>query len=143
MSKSIRTNLSYLRFSRGRLTQRAVSEATGVGQKTLSALETGASKGIEFNTLLRLCTFFHCEPGDLLVMEEEHQDEPASEEARRKAKDLVADGLRKVLKAPESTQQQVWDEFDAVRARMQTSAQRAPSQKASAKKGSVDQSCLR
>ena len=62
MSKYIRTNLSYLRFSRGRLSQKAVSKSTGIGQKTLSALETGASKGIEFNTLLKLCMFFECSP---------------------------------------------------------------------------------
>lgn len=120
MNKILRTNLSFLRFSQGRLSQKAVSEATGIGQKTLSALETGASKGIEFNTLLKLCTFFNCSPGELLIIEEETLEIPVSDESRQKAKLLVAQGLQAAMKAPTATPEQVWAEFDAVRARMQS-----------------------
>ena len=122
MNKIIRTNLSFLRFSHGRLSQKTVSEATGIGQKTLSALETGASKGIEFNTLLKLCTFFSCSPGELLLIEEEPQDIPVSDESRQKAKLLVAQGLQAAMQAPPATPEQVWAEFDAVRARMQSAS---------------------
>ena len=80
MSKQLRTNLAYLRFINGKLTQKDVSEATGIGQKTISSLETGASKGIEFNTLVKLCTFFNCTPGDLLMLEDEVDDTVHPEE---------------------------------------------------------------
>lgn len=124
MNKYIRTNLSFLRFAHGRISQKAVSEATGIGQKTLSALETGASKGIEFNTLLQLCIFFNCTPSDLLIVEEEPQDEPISDESRQKAKDLVARGLQAAMQAAPLNPDQIWAEFDAVRARMQEAAER-------------------
>jgi putative transcriptional regulator len=123
--KYIRTNLSYLRFSQGRLSQKAVSDATGIGQKTLSALETGASKGIEFNTLLKLCTFFDCSPSEFLIIEEEQQEMPPSDQSRQKAKLLVARGLQAAMKAPSATPEQIWAEFDAVRAKMQQAAERA------------------
>lgn len=119
MPKQIKTNLAYLRFKSGRLSQKAVSEATGIGQKTLSALETAASKGIEFNTLIKLCEFFHCSPGDLLLLEEEPDDEPVTEEARNKAKELVARGLAAALQAPALSPEEIWAEFDTVRTRMQ------------------------
>lgn len=129
MSKYIRTNLSYLRFSQGRLSQKTVSEATGIGQKTLSALETGASKGIEFNTLLKLCTFFNCTPSELLLIEEEPKDVVVSDDSRQKAKLLVARGLQAAMQAPPASPEQIWAEFDAVRARMQESADRAATKK--------------
>jgi len=131
MNKYIRTNLAYLRFNQGQLSQKAVSKATGIGQKTLSALETGASKGIEFNTLLKLCTFFNCGPSELLVIEEEPQEMPVSDESRQKAKLLVARGLQAAVQAPPATPQQVWAEFDAVRMRMQAAAERAQPTKTS------------
>jgi DNA-binding Xre family transcriptional regulator len=129
MRKYIRTNLSYLRFSQGRLSQKTVSEATGIGQKTLSALETGASKGIEFNTLLKLCTFFNCTPSELLLIEEEPEEMVVSDESRQKAKLLVARGLQAAMQAAPTTPEQVWAEFDAVRARMQEAAERAATNK--------------
>ena len=130
MNKYIRTNLSFLRFTHGRISQKTVSEATGIGQKTLSALETGASKGIEFNTLLKLCVFFNCTPSDILVVEEESREEPVSDASRQRAKELVARGLQAAMQADSASPEQVWDEFDAVRARMQEAAER---NKASAK----------
>lgn len=125
MTKQIRTNLAYLRFVNGRLSQKAVSEATGIGQKTLSALETGASKGIEFNTLLRLCTFFQCALSDLLVIEDEPEETEVSEASRQEAKNLVARGLQAAMAAPPADSEAVWAEFDAVRVRMQDAAERA------------------
>ena len=125
MPKHIRTNLCYLRFTRGRLSQKSVSKATGIGQKTLSALETGTSKGIEFNTLLRLCTFFNCAPSELLFIEEEPPAPPVSDHSRQKAKHIVARGLKAAMQAPKTTPDEVWAEFDAVRTRMQEAAERA------------------
>mgnify|MGYP003384700044 CR=1 FL=1 len=135
-NKTIKTNLSYLRFSQGRVSQKAVSEATGIGQKTLSALETGASKGIEFNTLLKLCLFFNCTASDLLIIEDvAPAEEPVSDESRKRAKDLVARGLLAALQSPEPTPEKVWAEFDAVRMRMQYEADQK--QKGNANKGQL------
>ena len=125
MSKQVRINLAYLRFARGRVSQKAVSEATGIGQKTLSALETGSSKGIEFNTLLRLCEFFNCTPNELFVLEDEPEDVPVSNESRQKAKELVARGLQKAMQTPVVDPKEVWAQFDALRSRMSAAAQRA------------------
>lgn len=137
MSKTIKTNLSYLRFNQGKVSQKAVSDATGIGQKTLSALETGASKGIEFNTLLKLCLYFNCSPSDLLIIEDEITEEeiPVSDGSRRKAKDLVARGLLAAMEAPLSPEK-VWAEFDAVRTRIQNEVEQ--SQRETANKGQLN-----
>lgn len=138
MNKTIKTNLSYLRFNQGKVSQKAVSDATGIGQKTLSALETGASKGIEFNTLLKLCLYFNCSPSDLLIIEDEVTEEeiPVSDDSRRKAKDLVARGLLAAMEAPRSTPERVWAEFDAVRTRIQNEAEQ--SQRETGNKGQLN-----
>lgn len=138
MSRQIRTNLAYLRFSHGRLSQKAVSEATGIGQKTLSALETGASHGIEFNTILKLCEFFRVTPGDLLIIEDEPAEEPVSEYAREKAKELVARGLSNAMRSEKLTPDEVWKEFDIVRAKMQDSSGSKSNQEAAKENPSSD-----
>lgn len=119
MSKYIQTNLANLRFAKGRLTQRDVSKATGIGQKTLSALETGASQGIEFNTLVKLCSFFMCSPGDILIIEEEPEDVPPSPEALTKADELIARGLKAAVSSSVQTPTELWAEFEIVRTRLQ------------------------
>ena len=123
MSKSIKANLAYLRFMNGRLTQKAVSEATGIGQKTLSALETGASKGIEFSTLIKLCDFFHCTPGELLLIEEEAEVAPPSKESLLRAKHLVAQGLSAAMLAEPKDPEEIWKDFDSVRVKLQEAAE--------------------
>lgn len=119
MSKFIRVNLAHLRATRGKLSQRQVAEGTGIGQKTLSALETGASKGIEFMTLLKLCDFFKCTFNDLLVVDEEADNEPPTQEGLKKADELIARGLRQAMDTPAQTPEEIWAEFDALRERMQ------------------------
>jgi DNA-binding Xre family transcriptional regulator len=123
MSKQIKVNLAFMRALRGKLTQTAISEATGIGQKTLSALETGASKGIEFGTLAKLCAYLHCTPNDLLVLEEIPDLEPPTAAAMKKAEELIARGLQKAMESPKKTPEEIWAEFDALRAKMQSSVQ--------------------
>ncbi|MEZ4537003.1 MAG: helix-turn-helix transcriptional regulator [Cyanobacteriota/Melainabacteria group bacterium] len=129
MSMQLKTNLAYLRFINGRLSQKTVSEATGIGQKTLSALETGSSKGIEFNTLIKLCTFFRCTPSDLLIIEEDVDDKPLSEESRQRAKHLVARGLETAMRSSMNDPEKVWAEFDSVRTRLQSATDRVQLEK--------------
>ena len=124
MNKAIRTNLAFLRFSHGRISQRAVSEATGIGQKTLSSLETGSSKGIEFKTLLKLCAFFNCTPGEFLLIADEMDDVPEeviiTEPTLARAKELVAQGLQAALQSPPRSADEIWSAFDAIRAKIQS-----------------------
>ena len=109
-----------------KLSQREVSQATGIGQKTLSALETGASQGIEFSTLVKLCTFFRCEPSDILLIEEQEDNTPPSQESLNKADMLIKRGLKAAMdSSPPKSSQAIWAEFDAMKERLQKSASRS------------------
>jgi DNA-binding Xre family transcriptional regulator len=121
MSKYVRANLKYLRLVRGTLSQREVSLATGIGQKTLSALETGSTKGIEFNTLAKLCDFFHCTPSDILTVEDEPDAIAPSQKSLEKADQLITHGLQSAMSAPKQTAAELWAEFEALRERIQSS----------------------
>jgi len=125
MSKYVRFNLAFMRAARGNLTQREVSLGTGLSQKTLSALETGTSKGVEFATVARLCQFLKCTPNDLLVLEDEIVDVKPSEESLKKADDIIARGLRRAMDAPEQTPEEIWSAFDALREKIQGQVQDA------------------
>jgi DNA-binding Xre family transcriptional regulator len=121
--KHVRFNLALMRAMRGKLTQRDVSLATGLSQKTLSALETGASKGVEFSTLARLCQFLKCTPDDLLLLEDEIEDIVPSKESIAKAKDIVSKGLLRSMNAPAQSPEEIWAEFDALRNKIAVSQQ--------------------
>jgi DNA-binding Xre family transcriptional regulator len=119
--KHIRFNLALMRATRGKLTQREVSLATGLSQKTLSALETGSSKGIDFATLAKLCQFLKCAPNDLLSLEDDIEDVPPSPESLAKAKEIVGRGLERAMSAPKKTPDEIWADFDALRDKIQAS----------------------
>lgn len=123
MNKYIRFNLALVRALRGKLTQRDIAQATGLSQKTLSALETGASKGIDFATLAKLCDFLRCTPNDLLIVEEEIEDLQPSADSMAKAEEIIARGLKKAMQAPEQTPEEIWAEFELLRKKMQAQAQ--------------------
>lgn len=121
--KQVRFNLALMRATRGKLTQREVSLATGLSQKTLSALETGASKGVDFSTLAKLCQFLKCAPNDLLLLEDEIEDIPPSKESLAKAKEIIGRGLERAMNAPKKTPEEIWAEFDTLRNKIQISQQ--------------------
>ncbi len=123
MAKNLRFNLALIRAARGKLTQREVAEATGLTQKTISALETGTSKGVEFSTIAKLCDFLKCSPNDLLVLEDEIEDIPVSRKSLQKADELIARGLRRAMNAPTQSAEELWAEFDAVREKIQAQVQ--------------------
>jgi putative transcriptional regulator len=76
MNHRVRTNLTYLRTWQGKVTQRQLARATGIAQKTLSALESGQTSGIDFTTLARLCDYFGCTPNDILIVEQGFRKDP-------------------------------------------------------------------
>lgn len=47
----------------------ALEKNTGITRKTLTKLYDGEGKGIEYDTLDKLCDFFNCNVGDLLTHE--------------------------------------------------------------------------
>jgi putative transcriptional regulator len=122
MGKQVKVALGYLRALRGRLSQREIAEATGISQKTLSSLESGNTKGIDFNTLVNLCDYLKCSPNDLLVIEEEPDETPLSKNVLKDADKLIAKALTRAMDAPLETPEQVWARFDALRTRMAASA---------------------
>lgn len=43
----------------------------GITEANLSLLKQGKVKGVRFDTLMKICEFLDCQPGDLLVHEGE------------------------------------------------------------------------
>lgn len=125
MGKYVRFNLAFMRLIRGKLTQRDVALGTGLSQKTLSALETGASQGVEFGTIAKLCDYLKCTPNDLFVLESETAYATPSSNSLKKADEIIARGLKRAMQEPEQTPEEIWREFDALRERMRTQAQEA------------------
>jgi len=53
-----------------------LSKQTGIDQSSLVRIRHQKTGGIQWDTLTRLCVALDCQPGDLLVMED---DKPQSE----------------------------------------------------------------
>ena len=64
----ISVRLGLLRVQR-HLSQRKLAELTGLRPDTISSLERGASEGIQFATLAKLCDALQCGPGDILALD--------------------------------------------------------------------------
>lgn len=121
----MRFNLAFMRLVRGKLTQRDVALGTGLSQKTLSALETGASQGIEFGTIAKLCDYLKCTPNDLFVLESEAVYAPPSSNSLKRADEIIARGLKRAMQEPEQTPEEIWSMFDVLREKMRTKAEEA------------------
>lgn len=63
-------NLERIRAGEDPITIRALSAATGLATSTIAALTSGRAKGVEFETLDKLCSFFGIEPGELFTRDE-------------------------------------------------------------------------
>jgi DNA-binding Xre family transcriptional regulator len=79
----VRTQLTELRTQHNNITQAELAEQTGISQQQLGELECGQASGIEFETLAKLCTFFHCTPNDLLTLEESDKAGSPTESIKR------------------------------------------------------------
>ncbi len=64
---AISVQLARLRAVRG-LTQQQLAERTGLRRDTISALERGKSRAIEFETLAQLCDALDVQAGDILAL---------------------------------------------------------------------------
>lgn len=50
----------------------------GITEANLSLLKQGKVKGVRFDTLMRICEFLNCQPGDLLVSRLDEATSPKS-----------------------------------------------------------------
>jgi len=71
---AIKVNLDLILVKRGMsLTQ--LSEEVDITISNLSILKTGKAKAIRFSTLNAICKALDCQPGDILVYEEEGESQ--------------------------------------------------------------------
>lgn len=69
---AIRVTLDLLLLRRG-MTLSALAERVGVALPNLSILKTNKARAIRFSTLDAVCRELDCQPGDLLVREDEEE----------------------------------------------------------------------
>ncbi len=67
---TIRVTLDRVLLDR-RMSLTELSERVGVTLANLSILKTGKAKAVRFSTLEALCRELDCQPGDILVFDEE------------------------------------------------------------------------
>ncbi|MEZ5997458.1 MAG: helix-turn-helix transcriptional regulator [Hyphomonas sp.] len=67
---SIRVTLDRVLLDR-RMSLTELSERVGVTLANLSILKTGKAKAIRFSTLEALCRELQCQPGDILIFDED------------------------------------------------------------------------
>lgn len=121
MKLKVKPRLALLRTMYGKISQSELSRQTGITQKQLSALETGKTKGITFDTLTKLCMFFSCTPNDLLELEPETKADPAATgEELANADAIISRGLKRAMEAPKRRDEEIWTEFDALWAKIAT-----------------------
>ena len=70
---SIRVTLDRVLLDR-RMSLTELSERVGVTLANLSILKTGKAKAVRFSTLEALCRELDCQPGDILVFDEEEEN---------------------------------------------------------------------
>lgn len=52
-----------------------LAEYVGITEANLSLLKQGKVRGVRFETLERICRFLKCQPGDLIVFEDDSRAE--------------------------------------------------------------------
>jgi len=72
----IRVNLSEM-LARRNVKSKELAEYIGITEANLSLLRQGKVKGVRFDTLGAICRYLDCQPGDILVFED---DPPAAPE---------------------------------------------------------------
>ncbi|MEM1391545.1 MAG: helix-turn-helix transcriptional regulator [Pseudomonadota bacterium] len=71
---SIRVTLDRVLLDK-RMSLTELSERVGVTLANLSILKTGKAKAVRFSTLEALCRELDCQPGDILIFDDEEADE--------------------------------------------------------------------
>lgn len=71
MAKVLKNNLRLLMAQKGIRSMVELERQSGVSRQVLDRLDKNKSKRLDFDTVVKLCDLFDCEPGDLLYIEEE------------------------------------------------------------------------
>jgi putative transcriptional regulator len=61
-------------LERRRMSLTELSEAVDITLANLSILKTGKARAIRFSTLEAICTTLRCQPGDILVLDDDTED---------------------------------------------------------------------
>lgn len=75
----VKVLLQEVRKSKG-LSQNELARLIHMSPQNIQKIEQGDAKSLTFITLERLCKVFNCQPGDLLI----YQDEPEKDDQRAK-----------------------------------------------------------
>ena len=77
MHKEIKVNLDLLLVQR-RMSLTELSLEVGITLANLSVLQRGKARAIRFSTLAAICEALKCQPGDLLELDDQPDDDPKS-----------------------------------------------------------------
>ena len=69
-NKVLKNNLRLLMAKHGIRTMVELERKSGVSRQVLDRLDKNKSKRLDFDTIVKLCTLFDCEPGDLLYIDD-------------------------------------------------------------------------
>ncbi|WP_084398128.1 helix-turn-helix domain-containing protein [Henriciella aquimarina] len=76
---AIRVTLDRVLLER-RMSLTELSDRVGVTLANLSILKTGKAKAVRFSTLESLCRELDCQPGDILIFDEEEDGSAAKDD---------------------------------------------------------------
>lgn len=71
--RKLKVNLYKLMAQHEVRTVTEIAKETNISRKTLYEIINGKTKRIDFTTITKLCKFFGCEVGELLVLETEKE----------------------------------------------------------------------
>lgn len=73
-------NLKRAQAGQELLSQQQIARETGLPPSVVNGLATNRAGRVDFKTLNKLCRYFKCQPGDLLVYEPDEGDGEEAEE---------------------------------------------------------------
>lgn len=70
---TIHINLDVM-LARRKMSSKDLALAVGITQQNLSILKTGKARAVRFSTLDAICRTLDCQPGDILIFEDDAKD---------------------------------------------------------------------
>mgnify|MGYP001256720992 CR=1 FL=1 len=74
MEKELKNNVRLLMAKNDIPSIVELERRSGVSRQVLDRFIKGKSKRLDFDTVIKLCNVFNCEPGDLLYIEEPNDE---------------------------------------------------------------------
>ncbi|GAA6211682.1 helix-turn-helix transcriptional regulator [Hyphomicrobiales bacterium 4NK60-0047b] len=60
-------------LAKRKMKSKDLAQKVGITEQNLSLLKSGKVKGVRFDTLEKICEELECQPGDLLIFEDDSQ----------------------------------------------------------------------